>query len=233
MKPHVICLMMSSIDGGLHPSRYTSSPDGTREEWSSVYERLHTEISGDAWLVGRVTMAEMSEAVAHRPAVSVPVSRPVHIAADPGSRYAIAIDRSGKLHFDKGDIDGDRVIVLLGGDVEDEHLAELASDGVSYIVADGADIDLTAALDALASYFGVRTLLVEGGGGINGSMLAAGLVDELMVLVAPALDGSEGGQRIVSNGAEGLGSTVALTFRGATPLEHGVVLLTYDVRPGA
>ncbi|MEG3159433.1 RibD family protein [Sphingomonas sp. LB2R24] len=231
MKPHVICLMMSSIDGGLHPSRYTPSPDGTREEWKSVYERLHTEIAGDAWLVGRVTMGEMSKAVAHRQPISAPVSRPVHIAAKPGGRYAVAVDRSGKLHFDEGDIDGDHIVVLLGDAVDDEHLAELAGDGVSYIVAKGANIDLAAALDILGSEFGVRTLLVEGGGGINGSMLAAGMVDELMVLVAPALDGSEGGRRIVSSGAGGLGGQVGLTFRGATPLEHGVVLLTYDVKP--
>lgn len=229
MKPHVACLMLSSIDGRLHPSRYTASPDGTRTEWSGVYERLHDELAADAWLVGRVTMAEMSKAGAHAPVTGVTAIRPVHVAARTDS-YAVAVDRSGKLHFDKGDIGGDHAIVLLGADVADEHLVELASDGVSYVVADTAEIDLAAALDTLSAQFGIRRLLLEGGGGINGSMLAAGVVDELHVLVAPALDGGDGTQGIVSHGADGLAGKVTLSFRSATPLEHGVVHLTYDVR---
>lgn len=229
MKPHVTCLMISSVDGRLHPSRYTKSPDGTREEWSAIYEGLHDAMSADAWLVGRVTMAEMSKASAHPSVVAGPVTRPVHIAATADS-YAVAVDRSGTLHFDKGDIGGDHVIVLLGSNVPDAHLAELVEDGVSYVVADTAEINLAAALDALAARFGIRRLLLEGGGGINGSMLGAGLVDELQVLIAPALDGGEGVQGIVSHGADGLAGTVKLAFRGAKPMPHGTVLLTYDVR---
>ena len=30
MKLHVICHMIASLDGGLHPSRFTRSPDGDR-----------------------------------------------------------------------------------------------------------------------------------------------------------------------------------------------------------
>ncbi|RVC07762.1 riboflavin deaminase, partial [Mesorhizobium sp. M7A.F.Ca.CA.002.15.2.1] len=41
MKPQIICHMLASLDGSLHPSRYTSSPDGTRAEWSSLYEHIH------------------------------------------------------------------------------------------------------------------------------------------------------------------------------------------------
>jgi riboflavin biosynthesis pyrimidine reductase len=231
MKPHVACLMMSSIDGRLHPSRYTASPDGTRKDWSGIYERLHDVMAADAWLVGRVTMAELSKAGAHSPAAGAAAIRPVHVAAKADS-YAVAVDRAGKLHFNKGDVGGDHVIVLLGAGVSDEHLAELAGDGVSYVVAETAEIDLAAALDTLSARFGIRRLLLEGGAEINGSMLAAGLVDELHVLVAPALDGGDGIQGIVSHGADGLAGTMTLSFRSATPLEYGVVHLTYDVRPG-
>ncbi|TIT49616.1 MAG: riboflavin deaminase, partial [Mesorhizobium sp.] len=38
MKPHIICHMLASLDGSLHPSRYTESPDGSRAEWSGLYE---------------------------------------------------------------------------------------------------------------------------------------------------------------------------------------------------
>ncbi|RWC96217.1 MAG: riboflavin deaminase, partial [Mesorhizobium sp.] len=80
MKPQIICHMLASLDGGLHPSRYTTSPDGTRAEWSSLYEHIHNDMAGDAWIVGRVTMAEMSKAAAHPPANVDKVDRPHHLA---------------------------------------------------------------------------------------------------------------------------------------------------------
>ena len=41
----------------------------------------------------------------------------------------------------------------------------------------------------LGKHFGIRTLLLEGGGHINGAFLQAGLVDELSLLVVPGIDG--------------------------------------------
>lgn len=199
MKPQIICLMLSSLDGRLHPSRYTTSPDGTRQQWSAVYEQAHDALQGDAWLVGRVTMAEMAKAVAHPPQAPGTVERPIHVAAQAAS-HAIALDPSGKLHFDGGTLGDDQLIVLLGQDVTDGHLAELMNDGVSYIVADAAEIDLPAMLELLASRFGIRRLLLEGGGTVNGALLAAGVVDELHVLVAPALDGGTDVAGIVAHG---------------------------------
>ncbi len=67
MKPRVICHMLISLDGRIHPSRWTLSPEGDRKGWSAAYERVHESLAGDAWLVGRVTMAEMSKAAAHPP----------------------------------------------------------------------------------------------------------------------------------------------------------------------
>jgi riboflavin biosynthesis pyrimidine reductase len=229
MKPVVICHMMSSIDGGLHPSRYTASPDGARGDWSAAYENIHDALDGDAWIVGRVTMAEMSKATAHVPVEHASVDRPVHVARN-ADTYAVALDRSGKLHFNADAIGGDHVVVLLGHDVSDSHLAELTADGVSYIVAEDADMNLAAMIDVLADRFGIRRLLLEGGGGINGSFFAAGLVDELSVLVAPALDGAEDVQGIITFPG-GLSGRLRLSLIAAGVLEHGLVHLRYRTVP--
>ena len=228
LRPHVVCHMQSSIDGRLHPSRYTESPDGAVKDWSATYERLHGETRGDAWIVGRVTMAEMSKGDPHPPADIGDVPRPHHFAARDAASYAIALDTTGKLHFMRADLDGDHIVVLLGGDVDDAHLAELVGDGVSYIVSDAADIDLGTALETLRAELGVETLLLEGGGGINGSFLAAGLVDELSVLVAPALDGRTDADGIVSAG-DGLKGKVRLSFKSCAALDNGLVHLRYTV----
>ncbi|KAA3441688.1 riboflavin deaminase [Mesorhizobium sp. SARCC-RB16n] len=231
MKPQIICHMLASLDGSLHPSRYTASPDGSRAEWSGLYEEIHNDLEGDGWIVGRVTMAEMSKAGAHPPADVGKVDRPHHFARRDAGSYAMALDASGKLHFAKPDIGGDHVVVLLGHDVEDSHLAELAADGVSYIVSETADIDLAAMLDVLGRELGIRRLLLEGGAGINGSFFEAGLVDELSLLVAPALDARAANQGFVEFGESGLAGKVQLSLKSSQTLSHGLVHLRYAVSP--
>jgi len=232
MKPHIICHMLASLDGGLHPSRYTVSPDGTRAEWSGLYEQIHGDLEGDAWIVGRVTMAEMSKAGAHPPAHAGKVERPHHFAQRNAGTYAVALDASGKLHFAKPDVGGDHVVVLLGHGVSDSHLAELTGDGVSYIVSETAELDLAAMLDVLGRELGIRRLLLEGGAGINGSFFAAGLVDELSLLIAPALDARAANQGFVEFGESGLAGKMQLSLTSCETLAHGVIHLRYAVSPG-
>ena len=230
MKPHVSILMVTSIDGRLHPSRFTASPDGTRRDWSAQYEKVHASLQADAWLVGCVTMAEMSKSGPHAPSGPWKVERPIHIAKTDVATFAVALDPSGKLHFQSGKLSGDHLIVLLGRDTPDSHLAELAADGVSYIVSAGAELDIPSLLDVLARQFGITHLVVEGGAKTNGAFLAAQVVDELRVLVAPALDGAEQIQGIVDY-RNGLAGVVRLQFKTADVLDHGVVQLAYAVLP--
>ena len=56
MKPHVICLMASSVDGRTLHSRWR--PKGSAGD---LFERVHDELAGDAWLVGRVTGQEFAK----------------------------------------------------------------------------------------------------------------------------------------------------------------------------
>ncbi|MBB4153628.1 riboflavin biosynthesis pyrimidine reductase [Sphingomonas jinjuensis] len=228
-RPTVICLMQSSLDGGLHPSKFTASPDGGPKEWSSLYEALHDELNGDAWLVGRTTMAEMAKGTAHPPATPVTVERPHHFANRDAKPYAIAVDTRGELHFGGDNVGGDHAVVLLGNGVRDEHLAELAGDGVSYIVADAKHLDLADALVTLRRELGIERLMLEGGAQIVGSFLAAGLVDELHVIVAPALDAREDMEGFVVHRSDGLAGKVRLSFAACKPLDHGAVLLSYEV----
>lgn len=230
MKPHVICHMMVSLDGRIHPSRWTSSPDGNRQDWTKVYEDVHAALAADAWLVGRVTMAEMSKGTPHAPAGPVQPPRPHHFANRSAGTYAIAFDRLGKLHFAKADIGGDHVVVLLGPDVTDEHLAELAGDGISYVIASDQDMAARPLLELLGRELGIKRLLLEGGGNVNGSLMAAGVVDEVSLLVAPAIDGAVGITGVFEVPlAEGLSGKVRLRLTSSEALAHGVVHLRYAV----
>jgi riboflavin biosynthesis pyrimidine reductase len=228
MKPEVIMLMSSSLDGKLHPSRWTLTPDGERRALSAMFEQVHDTLAGDAWIVGRVTAQEMSKAAAHPPAQVPTVDRTLHVATRDAKGFGIVLDPSGRTHFSGPAIGGDHVIVLLGKDIGDAHLAELQADGVSYIVAERPDIDLAAMLETLNRAFGIKRLLLEGGGSVNGSFLAAGLVDEVNVLVGSAFDGDNSQQGIATYPG-GLAGKCELSFRSATPIANGMVHLRYAV----
>ncbi|OLP61901.1 riboflavin deaminase [Xaviernesmea oryzae] len=229
MKPTIICLMITSPDGSLHPSRWTASPDGSRSDWSKLYEALHAELAGEAWMVGRTTMAEISKAGPHPVDGPHSVERPAYFADRAAKSFAIAIDGSGKLHFEGASLYGDHVVVLLGRDVPDSHLAELAADGVSYLVSESAEMDVGAMLEMLNRELGIKRILLEGGAGTNGALIAAGLVDELSFVVAPALEARKASDRVVEFGTEGLAGKAELSLIGCDRLEHGAVHLRYKV----
>jgi len=190
-RPRVICHMMTSIDGRIVTDGWPMSPEGRKQ-----YELLHDTYEPDGWLCGRVTM-ELHFASGVRPDADVVREyhgppRDDYVAPGEHDSYAFALDSHGRLVWESGEIEGDHVVAILTTRVSDEYLATLRARGVSYLLAGSPDLDLPLALDKIGERFGVRTLMLEGGGGINGSMLRAGLVDEVSVLVAPVVDGRVG-----------------------------------------
>ena len=186
-RPYVICHMLPSIDGRIVIGDWKLD-NATRE-----YERTAATLQGDAWIIGRISM-EPYAGKARLPARKSrePIPREDFIAAHEASSYAIAIDPSGKLRWKASDIDGEHVITILTESVPDNYLAFLQSKGVSYLFGGKSRIDLANVLQKLRARFGIRKLLLEGGGKINGSFLAANLIDELSILVGPVADGSVG-----------------------------------------
>lgn len=190
-RPRVICHMMASVDGRIVADSWPLSEDERAE-----YERVHKSYEADGWLVGRVTL-ERHFAAGVRSDAEVAHEyqggpREDFVAPGDHGSCAVAVDASGRLLWESGDIEGDHLVVLLTERVSDVHLATLRKCGVSYLLAGREELDLPLALEKVGTRLGVRTLMLEGGGGINGSMLRAGLVDEVSLLVAPVVDGRIG-----------------------------------------
>ena len=186
-RPYVICHMLPSIDGRI-VLRDWKVANATRE-----YERTAKTFDADAWIIGRISMepyAGKARVPVRKDGPRIP--REDFVAAHEAKSYAIAIDPSGKLRWKGSDIDGEHVITILTEAVSDDYLAFLQAKGVSYLFGGKRRVDLAAVLAKLRARFGIRKLLLEGGGKINGSFLAADLIDELSILVAPVADGSVG-----------------------------------------
>ncbi len=187
-RPRVICHMFPSLDGRIVTERW-KLPPGALDE----YERTARTFGADAWMIGRVSM----QPYAGRGRIPAPRSperlpRTDFIARRDAGSYFIALDPSGKLGWRSASIDGEHVVAVLTEQVPDGYLAHLRAVGVSYLFGGRRRVNLRRVLEKLRAGLGIQTLLLEGGGGINGSFLAADLVDEISVLVAPIADGAVG-----------------------------------------
>lgn len=184
MRPYVICHMLSSVDGkidGASLKKVTGSGD---------YEATGAQLKGDAWVCGRTTMQqhfaehELFVSVSNRPAGP----RPVFVARRAKS-YAVSIDTMGKLRWWGGDLAGDHLICVVSERAPEDYLTMLREKGISYIVTGANSVDLVQAVKLLGDQFKIKTLLLEGGGHINGAFLQAELVDEVSILMVPGIDG--------------------------------------------
>jgi riboflavin biosynthesis pyrimidine reductase len=228
MKPHVICHMATSLDGRILPRRWRPADSLA----AGLYEKLHEELDGDAWLVGRTTGQEFARAEAYARDSAERFPRESHLARRGAGAYAIVTDAQGRIGWGRGDIGGDPLVVLLAEQVPDAHLAGLRRDGVSYLFAGAAQIDLRLALDKIGRELGVKRLLLEGGGVINGALLRAGLVDEVSLILCPAIDGVAGAPCLFDSMAgDGAGPAPLrkLTLTDSEAMEGGALWLRYRI----
>ena len=191
-RPRVICHMAASVDGRIVVDGW---PESAAAAVRRQYEQVHASYDADGWICGRITMAPFAGGLRSDAEVArehTDAQRDDFVAPGAHESFAFAIDPSGRLAWKSNDIDGDHVVAVLSERVSDEYLAYLRGRGVSYLLAGARDVDLPLALEKVGARFGVRTLMLEGGGRINGGMLHAGLIDEVSLLVAPVADGRVG-----------------------------------------
>lgn len=224
-RPYVICHMGPSVDGRI----VTRNWPGIKT-LSTEYERTAKTFGADAWIVGRVSMQPIAgKARVPRGKIKRRIPRVDFVADSDAKSHAIAIDPSGKIAWQSGEIDGEHVVTVLSQKVSNDYLAFLRSRSVSYIFGGRREINLSTVLKQLRAKFGITTLLLEGGGGINGSFLTAGLIDELSLVVSPVADGSVGSASLFDVGGRP-GPKRALRLISVKKLRGDIVWLRYKVR---
>src|SRR5437763_15055713 len=158
MKPYVICHMNASVDGRILGSRWRP----VENRMAGRFERLHEELGGGSWLIGRVTGSEYAKAASYPDRTDrtypreswfsqrfAPSGPKAGDAAAPSIAWGIALDAQGKIAWGRSDIGGDPVVVVLTERVSDAHLSGLRRDGVSYIFAGREELDLGLAVAIL------------------------------------------------------------------------------------
>jgi 2,5-diamino-6-(ribosylamino)-4(3H)-pyrimidinone 5'-phosphate reductase len=227
-RPRVICHMIASVDGRIVTGGWPLTAEARKQ-----YELVHASYDPDGWVCGRVTMEPFAKRVRSEAEVARQhtggAPRKDFVAPGAHESFAFAIDPSGRLAWESNEIDGDHVVAILSERVSDEYLAFLRERGVSYLLAGVHDVDLIVAVEKIGEHFDVGTLMLEGGGRINGGMLRAGLIDEVSLLVAPIADGRIGTPALFDVDGDDV-TPRALALEAVERRGDGVLWLRYRVQ---
>lgn len=222
MRPHVLLSVAASLDGYIddaseHRLLLSNSADFDR------VDRVRAE--SDAILIGartlRVDNPRLLVNSAERRAARVAAGKPEY-------PVKVTVTASGELDpaLQFWHTGGDKLVYTtdVGADRLGDRLA-----GTAEVVSLGADLALSALLDDLGAR-GIHRLMVEGGTGMHTGFLAADLVDELHLAIAPILVGDPAAPRFVGPALFPGGAQRRLRLAGVEQLGD-VAVLKYLVGP--
>ena len=221
---------MSSVDGRLLPGRWTTPFDGTNpSELFKEYAAIGKSLDTDAWMFGKATTREAFPYKFMPKGQPVGESGKVFVGNRTSSRLFITIDPDADIFFTSDSLRGDNILTILGKNVTTDYLVALEEKGVSYIVVDDVH-NLRNVFTLVKRYFNVKTISLQGGGIIDGAMLAQGLINELSLVIYPGIDGLTTAPSIfeyLGHSEERPAEGQALELLSVEQKPHGIVWLRY------
>jgi len=114
------------------------------------------------------------------------VSRPGHVG------WFAVVDARGRVRAGMKEFpgwEGWRTLHLVAGSTPDDYLAFLRRREIPYIMSGQEHVDLEVALEKMASLLDVGCVVCTAGSKLNGALLRANLIDEVSLVLLPALIG--------------------------------------------
>ena len=205
-RPRVIVSVTATADGRVTLSRTERLlDDGPNQRWQAAWPPDYGDL-----LARRATDIERR----HHPTVVLEGSG-TFVADDAGSldlpdtsgpadvlrtdflpyrstRWFAVVDARGRVAWaHKGD-EQTSLLVIASHSTPLPYLAHLHQQRIPYLLAGTHRVDLSYALAKIRTQLGAACLVSEAGGGLNGALLRAGLVDEIHIITVPALIGGLG-----------------------------------------
>lgn len=221
-KPYIICHMMTSVDGRIDCAMTEHLP-GVQEYYDTL-----DELDAPSRVSGRVTaQLEMSDPGEFHTDKNEPYGAEGFSKAASAIGYEIVMDTNGTLLWND-DSDSERpLLIVMSEKASREYIEYLNGQHISWIVCGKDRIDLNRACEILSAEFGVKRAAVVGGGHINAAFLAAGLLDEVSVLIGAGIDG-RGGMAAVFDGLPMDRSVTPLKLSDVRQYPSGAVWLRYQ-----
>lgn len=248
-RPHVVMQMSASVDGRIalgpsltmfdtHPAGAALPDEGIL--WARVADAIREAWDPEATMMGSGTVLRddapmtplppfdgepASLLTDHLPDDIVSATRHWHVLVDGRGRC-----RSG---YRATENPGGHILHLVSHAAPPEALAFLRRERIPYLVGGREHVDLLEALRKLRTLLGVRAMRLWGGGTLNGAMLRAGLIDEVHLILKPALIGGRRTPTLADGDDLADDERPAvLELVSARPQEHGFLWLHYRVVHG-
>jgi len=222
--------MLTTLDGKIITEHWRDEPWG--KDYDSLFEKYHDTFDAEAWILGRVSLEkDFSGGIKPEPIEpEQPIKREPFIGDPNAKSFAIAVDRQGKLGWNSNETGGDHIIELLTEKVSDAYLNYLQQLKISYLFAGKHELDFKLALEQLVDLFPIKTLMLEGGGHLNGSFLNEGLIDELSLLLIPVADGTSQTTSLFEVGKDQSKSPPSLfKLEDVKQVEAGTLWMRYSI----
>jgi 2,5-diamino-6-(ribosylamino)-4(3H)-pyrimidinone 5'-phosphate reductase len=159
---------------------------------------LHYEVAGkiraDAHLIGSDTARTGVELFTENvpPEEPADFAKPI-IKENEVRPFWVLSDSKGKLkgllHVFRKSCYCKDVIVIVTNKTPEDYIKYLKERNYNIIVAGDENIDFRSALDRLGTYYNVKTIMTDSGGGLTSNLIKEGLVDELTLLISPVIVG--------------------------------------------
>lgn len=231
-RPHVTCHVLCSVDGRIDGSFMASPAAGPALR---AYAELQRSFGADALLYGATTARGFAGAGAPRlDGAGADVPDGDYVAPHQEGSYLVCVDPAGEVGwqgatFRRAGRPDAHVVELLCEKTPRAYRSYLRRVGVSYVIAGEGALDLGLAVRRLGELFGMRELLVCGGGVTDCALLAAGVLDEVSLVVAPVVSGERGVATSFDASSFSAGGAHALRLARAERLDGDALHLTYRV----
>ncbi|TDD43118.1 RibD family protein [Kribbella antibiotica] len=150
----------------------------------------------------------------------------------PPLMWFVVVDSRGRVRWTENH-ENWAVLVLVTRSTPAAYLAYLHREHICYLVIGEVQVDLERAIAAMGTELGIRCVMSAAGGGLNGALLRAGLIDELYVTLAPALIGGLGTPSVMDGSPLAVGEAATrLQLLSVNADTSGSVRLHYGV-PGS
>lgn len=220
-RPYIFCHMMTSLDGKIMGNYMeTEQSDEAGKVFYNIAFGKPAYYKHQGWLSGRITTDDnftfYKKPVLNQNAPLVPSG---NFVAQQAPMYYVSVDPSGKLGWQSNTLmyqdTKAHIIELITEQTSNAYKAFLREKNISYIIAGKTTLNYELALAQLKHLFGIKTLMLGGGGVLNWSFIQAGLCDEVSLVIAAAADACSTTPALFTQ-KEGLTTDTPVTFS----LEH-------------
>ena len=147
----------------------------------------------------------------------------------PAHMWFTVVDSRGRVRWTENHENWD-ALVLVARSTPADYLGYLRRERICYLVVGEERVEVSRAVAAMGTELGIRCILSTAGGGLNGALLRADLIDELHLMLAPALVGGLGTPSVMDGSPLAVGEVpTRLELVSAQSDAAGAVRLHYVV----